>query len=353
MQEQLNPKKLYQEMEQRRNRGFDVTLSAHLHDNYDGFTIDQLYQELDIDPQTATVKLILDRQDESVRWLVPEIIRDAIRKGFINAPIHRDFILREEPIAQPVQTMPFWDMTGLDNAPKELGVAESMELGTIKYGAKSVRVGKTGIGIEIADECIQYTSVSLLSIFLSDVGIKLGSSLSRKAITCLISGDQADGSEAAAVVGVADTAKKLQYSDLIKYFVRGSLVNRKWTKCIGDEDTVNVLLNMPEFRNTDKFGTPELQLNVKTPVPRQIDAYCHSTMPTGQLLMADTSVALVQLTCQPLKVEAERIIQRQINGTYCSLTTGFSNIMRDGRIIVDTTKTFVASPWADFLAPKF
>lgn len=352
MQEKLNPKKLHKEMEARRQLGFDVTLSQHLKDNYDGMTVDAYYSkaELGVDPMKDTIQLILDRQDESVRWLVPEIIRDAIRKGIINAPIHRDFIIREEATGQPVQTMPFWDMTGIPNEPKELGVAESMELGSIKYGSKQVRIGKSGIGIELADECIRYTAVSLLSLFLQDVGVKLGASLTKKAINTLLNGDQADGSEAAGVVGVAGAANSLTYADLIKVFVRGSLLNRKWTRCIGDESMINQLLNMAEFRNTDKFGNSELTLNVKTPVPRAIDAYCHSSMVAHKLLMVDPAVTMIQLTAVPLTVESERIVQRQVNGTYVSLTTGFAIVMRDGRLVLDTTGQ---AAFPAFLNPLF
>lgn len=350
MQEKLSPKKLHKEMEAKRALGFDVTLSQHLKDSYEGMAIEALYADLALDPMSATIQLILDRQDEAVRWLVPEIIRDAIRKGVINAPIHRDFIIREEAAAQPVQTMPFWDMTGLTNEPKDLGVAESMELGSIKYGSKQVRIGKSGIGIELADECIRYTSVSLLSLFLQDVGVKLGSSLTKKAINVLLNGDQADGSEAAGAVGVKGAANSLVYDDLIKVFVRGSLLNRKWTRCIGNEAMVNQLLNMAEFRNTDKFGNSELQLNLKTPIPRSIDAYCHSSMTANKMLMVDPSVSMIQLTCVPLTVESERIVQRQINGTYVSLTTGFAIIMRDGRIILDTTGQ---AAFPAFLNPLF
>jgi len=357
--EQLSPKKLVAEMEKKRSKGFDVTLSQHLKDNYEGMTIDKLYAELDVDPMTATVGLILDR-DESQRWLVPEIFRDAIRKGFINAPIYKDLIVREEPIPQLTQVMPFWDLTGLPNAPQQLGVAESMTLGSLKYGQKSVRVGKTGIGLEVADECIQYSSIAMLSLWLMDVGVKLGSSLGSQLITTLINGDQADGSEAAPSVGITQKTSDLsgagvglQYADFIRMSVRAALRNRKWTKIVGGEDMINTVLDLTEFRRSNKIADPELTLNLKTPVPRNWDAYVHNAVPSGQLLMVDSDMAAVQLTAQPLKVESERIIQRQINGTYVSLTTGFAIIFRDARIIMDSTQDIGAAPFPSWLAPLY
>ncbi len=352
IQEQLSPKKLFNEMQEVRKKGIDYTLTDHLAAAYEGMSIEKFYAEMGLEPNVDTISLILDRQDEAYRWLVPEIFRDAIRKGFVNQPIFNDLVIRDEAVAQPVQTMPFWDMTGLTNEPKSLGVAESMELGTLKYGQKQVRINKSGIGIEIADECIQYTPLSLLSIFLSDVGVKLGSSLGKQAITCLINGEQADGSESAGTVGIT-TADSLIYGDFIRFAVRGSLLNRKWTKFIGNEDMINTVLNLPEFRPNNKNANPELGINLKTPVPKQYDAYCHSSVPTQKLIFLDQNFAMVKLTAQPLRVEAERIVSRQINGTYVSLTTGFAILFRDGRIIMDSHLLYNANQWPTYMAPLF
>lgn len=352
IQEKLTPKLVIRQLEELRSKGFDISLAEHLANEFGTeMSLAKYYNELGLEPHRDTLNLILDK-DESYRWIVPEIIRDSIYKGFINAPIHRDFIAREENVSQVSVTMPFFDMTGLDNAPKSLGVAESMELGTLKYGQKQARIYKSGIGIEVADECMRYSSISMLSLFLQDVGIKLASRLSALAVQCLISGEQADSSESAASIGVT-TQNTLAYKDFIRMFVRGSLINRRWTKTIGDEDTINDMLNLAEFRRSDKSGQPEMNLNVKTPVPNSLDAYCHSSMPTKKLLMVDQARTMVQLTSVPLNVESERIVQRQVNGTYVSLTTGFAIIFRDGRIILDYGTLFNANQWPAYMAPKY
>lgn len=351
VQEKLMPKLVIRQLEDLRSKGMDVTLSDLLKSEFDGMSLAAYYSELGLEPHTDTLSLILDK-DEAYRWIVPEIIRDAIYKGFINSPIHRDFIAREESVNQVSVTMPYFDMTGLDNAPKPLGVAESMELGTLKYGQKQVRIYKSGIGIEIADECQRYSSISMLSLFLQDVGVKLASRLSAQAITCLINGDQADSSESAASIGVT-TASALVYKDFIRMFVRGSLVGRQWTRTIGDEAFINTMLNLDEFRRNSRDAKSELNLNLKTPVPNTLDAYCHSAMPANKLMMVDPARAMVQLTAVPVNVESERIVQRQVNGTYISLTSGFANLFRDGRVILDMATLFNSNQWPAYMAPKF
>lgn len=350
-QEQLSPRVVIGKLNELRKRGLDVTLSQFLKDEFSGMELAKYYHELGLEPHIDTVSLILDK-DESYRWIVPEIIRDAIYKGFINNPLHRDFCAREESVQQVTVTMPFYDMTGLDNAPKELGVAESMELGTVKYGQKQARIYKTGIGLEVADECLHYSSVSMLSLFLSDVGVKLQSRLSALAIQCLINGEQADNSESAASIGVT-TQNTMAYKDFIRMFVRGSLVGRQWIRTLGNEDAINDMLNLTEFRRSDRGASPEMQINVKTPVPNALDAYCHSAMPAKKLMMVDPTRSMIQLTSIPVTVESERIVQRQVNGTYVSLTSGFATMFRDGRVIMDYGTAFDPSQWPSFLAPKF
>ena len=350
--EKLTPRLVVRELEDLRSKGLDVSLGQFLTQKFGAeMTLAHYYNELGLEPHTDSISLILDK-DEAYRWIVPEIIRDAIYKGFINQPIHRDFIAREENVSQMTVTMPYFDMTGLDNAPKPMGVAESMELGTLKYGEKQARIYKSGIGIEIADECQRYSSISMLSLFLQDVGVKLGSRLSALAIQCLISGEQADNSESAASIGVT-TQNALACKDFIRMFVRGSRVNRRWTRTLGNEDTVNLMLNLDEFRRNNKDAVSELNLNLKTPVPSSLDAYCHSAVPDKKLVMVDPGVAMVQLTSVPVNVESERIVQRQVNGTYVSLTSGFAIIFRDGRVILDYGTVFNANQWPAYLAPKF
>jgi hypothetical protein len=190
-----------------------------------------------------------------------------------------------------------------------------------------------------------------MSLFLQDVGIKLASSLTKQLIQVLINGDQADGSQAASVVGVS-VPGNMTYADFIAIFVRGGLRSRNWTRTIGNEQTINYMMNMPEFRISPKNANPELRMNVKTTGvnPASIDSYVHSSMPNSQLLMVDTALAAVQLTSMPLTVESDRIVQRQLNGTYVSLTTGFMNIFGDARVIMDRS---VNTPFPAALAPLF
>jgi hypothetical protein len=78
-------------------------------------------------------------------------------------------------------------------------------------------------------------------------------------------------------------------------------------------------------------------INVNTPLPSNQDILVHDAVPVGKLVMVDDARAFVQLTAMPLLLETDKIISRQINETFVSIITGFANVFKDGRMILDYT----------------
>ena len=48
----------------------------------------------------------------------------------------------------------------------------------------------------------------------------------------------------------------------------------------------------------------------------------------------------MQLTARPLLVESEKIVRTQVAGTYASIITGFANVQRNARVVVDGSLAF-------------
>jgi hypothetical protein len=63
----------------------------------------------------------------------------------------------------------------------------------------------------------------------------------------------------------------------------------------------------------------------------------------------DSQSALIKLNAKPLMVESERIVSNQTEATYASLTTGFANIFRDGRVIMDQSLDFASNGFPAFM----
>lgn len=317
----------------------DITLLEYLTKKYkDGvdqktgsFDIGHLYAELGINPDVMTVSQLIDLDQDS-KWLVPEIFRDAIRKGLRSSPFYNRLIAASETVAQPQVNMPSIEMSDAEPQPMQQG--ESFSEGTISYGNKTVNIEKQGIGIKITDEAVQYTSINLLTIFIQDMGIKLGQKLNNAAIYALINGDQDGGTESAAVIGIENTQTGLIYSDLLYAWIRASRLGRLYNTFIGPERVVNTIMNLTEFKDKQN-GTPQQSLVINEILPSQSQGFVSAQVPADQLILVDPRYALVQLTSSPLAVEGERIVNKQINGTYASITTGFGNIFRDARVIID------------------
>ena len=192
--------------------------------------------------------------------------------------------------------------------------------------------------------------MNVVGLFLQDFGIKLGHQKDMLALHTLINGDQVDGSESAAVIGVA-TANTLVYKDILKPYARGSRLGRNFTTQVSGEDFAIDMLDLDEYSKRES-GTPAKGLNIKTPIPQSSDLYIHSGVPEDQLLMVDPGLAMIEYNAQALLVEAEKIVSNQTEATYASLITGFGIAYRDARIILDKSIAFADNGFPTWMDPS-
>ena len=313
------------------NNPQDVTLSDVLESEADGISMSELYADLGIDPCQDTIQNLFTVPDASIRWLVPEIIRDALRLGLRKAPIYPNIIAAEQSIKNLTATIPHWNMS--DAKAKFVGEGETISLGTVSVGSRDIKLRKIGRGIKISYEVKNYVAINVVSVFLQDFGVKLGYGVDTLAIDTLINGDQGTGVEAAPTIGVAATGT-VAYRDLLTIWVRMARLGRTPSVIIAGESTAINTLSLPEFTNRST-GTPLNNLTLKTPVPQNTDYYIHGAVGTGLSIIVDTTSALIKFNAQPLLVETEKIVSNQTEATYATLTTGFGTIIRDARVVMD------------------
>lgn len=309
---------------------------------------DSFYAAIGVNPSNASITSLMSTPDfnEGFRWLVPEVVREAVRLGLRKAPIYGSLIAAEETVLQPTVIMPHINLS--DSMPKKLNEAESIPVGTTTFGEKTVKLQKVGTGIKITDEVQQYVSLNMLSLYLQDVGVKLGQALDTMAIATLINGDQADASEAAAVIGVT-TPGTLAYVDMLRTWIRLGRLGKMPKGFLSNEAMALEVLQLAEFKALAGISTLQ-KIQVQTPVPATQNAWIHGAMPaTNKLLLIDPTSALIKLNSQALRVETERIASKQLNGTYVTLTTGFANLFRDGRVIIDKSLDITAAPFPTWM----
>lgn len=323
----------------------DISLEEVAQEKW-GLSKEALFEKLGINPKVDTMSNLFSMPDTSIRWIVPEIIRDAITLGMRQAPFYPNIIASDQPINGLQAIMPFINMS--DAAPAKVNEAETIPLGDISFGQKSVRLFKIGKGFKITDEVKNYVNLDVLGIYLRDFGVQLGYAMDTLAMDTLINGNQIDGSESAPVIGVKTPASGITYKDLLRIWVRAARMGRNFQTMIGDEDQAVELLDLPEFKEKQS-GSTQATLNVKSPVPRDANMYIHPGTPAKQLLLVDTSAALIKLTAKQLMLESERIVSNQTEAVYASLTTGFSKMYQDAALLLAADKDFATNGFPEFM----
>lgn len=311
-----------------------------------GISQDDFFEKIGVNPKVDTMENIFTMPQQNIRWLVPEIIRAAITLGMRQAPFYPEVIASDQSISGLQAIMPMVNMS--DAVPAKLNEAETMPLGTVSFGQKNVSLFKIGKGFKLTDEVRNYVSLDVLGIYLRDFGVQLGYALDTLAIDVAINGNKPDGSESSPVVGVYETTNGVTYKDLLHIWVRAARMGRNFTTMIGGEDQAIEMLNLPEFKDR-KSGTTEATLNVKSPVPKNANFYIHPGIPAQQLMLIDTSAALIKLTAKQLMLESERIVSNQTEAVYASLTTGFSKMYNDAILMLAADKKFTEFGFPDFM----
>lgn len=322
----------------------DISLAEFVQMKW-GVSMELFYGDLGLNVNSDVIQNIFAMPDAQVRWLVPEIMRDALRLGLRKNPIWADLVAAEQSISQPQVTLPHLNMS--DATPRYVGQAETITTGTISYGSKTFKVRKMGRGIKIPYEVQQYVSIGIIGLFLQDFGVKLNHAIDALMIDVLINGEQLDGSESAPVIGVI-TATTFTYKDLLRVWIRMARIGRTPFGILGGEAMALDTLDLAEFK-TRNTGNPDKTLNLKTPVPQSAAYYIHGSMPANQQLVIDRSSAIIKLNAQPLLVEDEKIVSNQTMATYASLTTGFAIMYRDARIIIDKSLAFAGNGFPAYM----
>lgn len=373
----------------------DVSLSQYIAENYkdnDGkpLSVNHLYSELGINDGTEVKDLYADKD---TAHLMTEIIRDGVRRGMgiaareqinrirqasmagtydngnqrfmsrevfldpvmrgaVQATFYPDLIIRQETVLQPNVTIPKIDLS--DAVLKDSAEAATIQEGSVTYGSKDVKLVKKARGFKVTYEAIQYNSLSLAQLWFEDAGRVLGHTLNGMAVDAIISGDQADTSESAAVIGVDNTANGITWKDLARVAIRFAMLGRVGMQAIGNEDSALNFVNLPEMKQ--KYaGSALLNTMMKSALTFPEDLYV-STKVTGtginaKLVIQDPSASLVQLTAAPLLVESERIVSKQIEAAYVSITTGFAKIQRNASLVIDPSLAFSGNGFPAWMAP--
>lgn len=310
--------------------------------------VDDLYRELGIETEHDTFKGVITAFPDDLKYLVPEIIWSKVRLGLRRAPIYPNIIAREEPVNGLKVQLPWINMS--DAAPRWVGEGETIQFGSISYGAKEFSIRKMGRGIKVTDEVMRYSTINVVNIFFEDFGIKLGYGLDSVAVDVLMNGEQSNGSAAAPVIGVT-TPGTITYRDLLRVWLRLGLMGKSPNTMVGGEEISMGILDLDEFKKSNRTAAPEARLNIQTPIPSQSNYYLHGSIDEDQVVILDPRTTMIKFNAEALKFESERIVSNQTEATYATLTTGFATLFQDSRVILDKSLDFATNGFPEYMNP--
>jgi hypothetical protein len=320
----------------------DITLAELIQAEH-SLDMDQFYEAIGVDPNFDTVSNLFTTPENDVRWLIPEIFRDALRLGYRKAPIWPSLVAVEEQTTGLQQVVPHVNMS--EASPKRVGEGETIAVGTLSYGSKKFDIHKFGRGIKLTDEVARYVSLAVVSIYFQDFGVKMGMGVDTLAIDTLYNGEQADGSEAAPVIGVGNIQNGLTFRDILTIWFRMAVIGRRPSIMVGGEAMAIDTFLLPEFnrRTVGGFnpdGPSEYSLNINVPLPQGASFYLHGNVLPNQIMIVDPSAALMKLNAVPMMVESERIVSNQTEAFYASFTLGFAKMFTDACVVMDKSLAF-------------
>lgn len=334
--------------------GIDMGFEQYVRFRWGFASMASFYDALGIDPGQKKVAQLYTMPEvpDGYRWLVPEIIREAIRLGIRKSAIWPNLIASEESVSQTSVTMP---MVKKSYTPmKYLNEGETIPMGQVSFDTKKVEVQEIASGLKLTDKVVDYVSLNMLSLFLQDLGVNLNMGLDGLAVATLINGDQPGGSESAPVVGTT-SGNSITYKDILRVWIRMGRLGRLPAGLLSGEDIALDILDLTEFKGS--AGWQKLvNLNVKTPIPNSQNYWIHGTMSDAdQVMLIDPTAALIKLNVQPLRVESQRMVENKTSLTAVTITTGFASLMRDARVIIDRGVLFSSQgfpTWMDVSAEE-
>ncbi|MBX7170153.1 MAG: hypothetical protein K1X72_04295 [Pyrinomonadaceae bacterium] len=374
------------ELQERREKGENITLREFMQERFPAATVNHLYAENDIDPRRTTVEQLM--KDEENAYLMVEIARDGVCRGagltqreilrqaraanlaaittdptnraitpeqyldpvtvgMAEAAFFNDLILDEVPVDSLQPVMPKIDLS--DAKPKKTREGSKIELGTVTYGSKTVPVYTYALGIEFTYESIKFNRLNLVSRYFEDLGMRMAALKNDELSAVALNGDQADLSESSAVIGV-DTVNSFLWKDVVRVFNRMKRMGRNINAVLASEDSANDWENMAEVKNR-VLGTPRLA-NRRTSIPSDLDVYIGGSIPSTQLQFISTMLAFLQLTAQGVLFETDKIISKRMEEAYVSESCGFMVFQRDARITVDKSIAYSGNQFPSWFNVK-
>ena len=311
---------------------------------------EDILSDFGVDPIQSTLDNIITLPGTDAKYLAPEVVREFILRGMGTSVNYMDLVAGVENVDSLTVTAPWFELA--NNTPPEIGETETPPTTGYTWGEKTVKMKKRMTAIELSDEVVLSVKLPILSYWLQRFGVNLGVQLFKDAVTTLVNGDQADTTDAAATIGIG-SAGSLAFSDFVRLWSRGNLIGQNWTTMVTSESMALQVLALAEFKPTaGGLGAAAVTVDSRNRIiPNSLPHIISSDMDDDEILFLDPSKAMLRCQFRGLLVESDRIVSRQISGTYASVMGGFLTISRDARIVMDDSIAFSGNGFPSYMVP--
>ncbi len=222
--------------------------------------------------------------------------------------------------------------------PVRTAEGETFPEGRLSVGSEVVRLEKRGINIKLTEEFVRGNPLSIIEEWLVEMGRVYQNIENNRAVDTLINGDLASGANAAPVIGVGDVSAGIAYDDFLRVWNRGDSIGENYFSVIANEDTMNQVGQIDEFRER-QYGTPMVSM-VNRPEPSSIDRFVSSQVPDNQVILMDRSHAMRQRVFIPIRVDRGFKPETWEHGLTIGYHSGYERVADKAVVVIDETLPF-------------
>jgi hypothetical protein len=284
------------------------------------------------------------------RLLLSAIVNDSFVKGFSTAsngqpPLWSQLCYRTGVPCALDEFRRTW--LKFNGQPQITAEAETFPEATITLGTEIARMQKKGITLRMSEEFVRANPIDVVAEWLIYLGRRHQLMEDDAAVLTLVNGDLSTGSNAAPVVGVADTATGVDYVDFLKCWTRGSVIGENFYSLIANETMSHKIALIDEFKER-RQGKSQITI-VNRPEPATIDRFVNNSVPANQIVLLDRSHAMKQRVFQPVRIDRSFKPESWENGITIGYISAFEKVGDKATIIIDESLSFSEHPFPNWL----
>lgn len=201
-------------------------------------------------------------------------------------------------------------------------ISEGTQIPELKLGLKenAIKLKKIGRRLTCSYETLQYQKIAAFNIALKQIGKTFNEILFKDAIKTIIEGNGEDTKAT-----IVNLKQKVNYKTLIEIWTKLKPYNL--TTLIISPDAFQKMLMIPEFLTAKSVIDFQTTGNLKTALGANV--IYEDSLKGCYFIGIDKNFALNQIISQELKIESDKIIDKQLNTSVITMRYAFAKLFKE------------------------